>query len=396
MERSFLIYAFLFALCTGTFAVPDMKQLESRMSAYQKEIETTNNLLKQTEANRKKTAGYLSLLDRKIRLRNSMIAELDKEVAILSSIIDNNHNQIAILKDEIEAIKREYAQLIRYANQNRSSYSRLMYIIASDDFNTAYKRLLYFQQYSQYRKRQVDLLMQKQDTLQSVIEQTQENIIHKNLLASQQREENSKLLTEKEEKRAVVTNLSKRERELMAELKTKRQAADKLNKEIQELIALEIKRRKEQEKLKQTPQDPVLSKNFAENIGKLIWPIERGVITGRFGEQPHPVLRNITVINNGIDIATTKNAPVRAIFDGVVSKVILIPGSHAAIIIRHGDFLTVYSNVVDTRVKAGQQVNAKQTIGTVYTDNETGQSVVQLQIWKETTKLNPELWLAKM
>lgn len=374
----------------------DRAALESRMSKYQKEIKLTNKLLKETYSSKRKSATYLKLLNKKIELRKKLVVSLETEIAVLAESIQHNERQILSLKQDIEAIKNEYRNLILYAHKNKNDYERLMYVLAADDFNQAYKRLMYFQQYSKYRKRQVSLLQAKQDTLNIFITRTEEVVASKKELIASQKQEADQLLSEKHEQSAIVQNLSKKEKQLLSELKKKQRQADKLKKEIQEIIALEAKKRKEKEKYSKTPEEVQYSKNFAENKGRLIWPTSTGIITSKFGEHPHPVLKNIKVINNGIDISTEKNASVRAIFEGVVSKIIVIPGSNAAIIIRHGDYLTVYSNIVNVRVKPGQKVSAKQTIGTVFTDEDNGQTTLQLQIWNETKKLNPELWIKKL
>lgn len=370
--------------------------LEDKVQKFQKDIELANKLLAETADNKKKTATNVMLIEQKIRLRNSVVEEINIEIQLLNQTIERNKQAIDLMNQEIVLIKEEYANMIRYAHKNRDSYTVLMYLLSSDNFNQAYKRLIYFQQYSQYRKHQIELLLSKQDELSAMIASAQITINKKNKLLIQQKHETESLNSEKDNQAKLIAELGKKEKEIVSEIAEKKKQADKLRKEIEEIIALEIKRKAEEERLKQKPVDVTINKNFADNKGRLIWPTEKGVITSKFGEHPHPVLSNIMIVNNGIDISTSKNANVRAIFDGVVSKIIMIPGGNAAIIIRHGDFLTVYSNVVNVKVKSGQKVMAKQNIGTVFTDDESGQSILQLQIWKETNKLNPELWLAKM
>lgn len=370
--------------------------LEDKVQKFQKDIELANKLLAETADNKKKTATNVMLIEQKIRLRNSVVEEINIEIQLLNQTIERNKQAIDLMNQEIVLIKEEYANMIRYAHKNRDSYTVLMYLLASENFNQAYKRLIYFQQYSQYRKHQIELLLSKQDELSAMITSAQVTINKKNRLLNQEKQETETLSSEKDSQAKLIAELGKKEKDIMSEISVKRKQADKLRKEIEEIIALEVKRKAEEERLKQKPTDGVINKNFADNKGRLIWPIEKGVITSKFGEHPHPVLTNIMIVNNGIDISTSKNANIRVIFDGVVSKIIMIPGGNAAIIVRHGDFLSVYSNVVNVKVKSGQKVTAKQVIGTVFTDDETGQSILQLQIWKETNKLNPELWLAKM
>jgi murein DD-endopeptidase MepM/ murein hydrolase activator NlpD len=204
---------------------------------------------------------------------------------------------------------------------------------------------------------------------------------------SRQKVEFSKLRHEKEQQSEYHQRLQKKERELRDLLRQQRQVEERLQKEIERLIAEEAKRAMEKRQL---------SDNFERNKGKFPWPVSQGVITDRFGEHPHPVMKNIIIRNNGIDITTSPGEQARSIFNGIVSRVFAVPGGNMAVIIRHGQFITVYSNLKEVLVKQGDQVVTSQNIGIIYSDpNEEDKTVLKFQIWKENVKLNPELWISK-
>lgn len=379
------------------------KDLQKQIQQTKKDIELANKLLKETEKNKQETYDNLLLLSKKISLRQQYVGHLAQEISRLNSNILAAYSDIKALELEVKKLKDEYARLVYFAYKNRSTYERLMFVLASNDFNQAYKRLRYLQQYSAHRKEQVEQIRDMQDSLVVKIANYNRIIAQKSHVMKEKEEEAVVLTVEKSQQTEIVTALEAKSKDLIAEIENKKQYAEKLKAEIEKIIAAEQaeRARKEKEakanktKVAKTPQEQIVSAKFGENKGRLPWPTEQGVITETFGEHPHPVLKNIKTVNNGVDITTNKGAAARAIFDGVVSRVIVIPGSNAAILLRHGDYLSVYTNLINVKVKAGDKISTKQLIGTIATDAETGKTTLQLQIWKETLKLNPEDWLSK-
>jgi murein hydrolase activator len=367
-------------------------EISKQIEKTKKEITLTNQLLEEIESNKKDSYNYLVLLNQKLDLRQSYINSLNSEIKLTQNEISITQNKIKQLQTEVRNLKDEYSKMIYYAYINKSSYERLMFILSSDDFNQAYRRIKYYQQYSLYRQDQVTKIKLKQDTLTNSLNKLDSIVIEKNILLAEANKEAKLLSNERENKRQLVSSLDKQSKKLKADLKQKHDLAQKLEKEIERIIAEELKRQEEERRRKMMDDYKYITTIFTEQKGMLPWPTQ-GVITERFGEHPHPVLKNIKIVNNGIDISTSSNAKVFSIFEGVVSKIIVIPGSNAAILVRHGEYLSVYNNLVDVKVKAGQKVNAKQLLGTVYADKDSKNSVLQLQIWKETEKLNPEEWI---
>jgi septal ring factor EnvC (AmiA/AmiB activator) len=318
---------------------------------------------------------------------------------------------ISTLSEELKKMKNEYARMIYYAYKNLNAYNRLLFIFSAEDFNQAYRRLLYYQQYSAYRRTQAELIRNAQMTLNRKQKELEETKQQKLILARTEESEKGQLTQEKEEKDRTVKQLSQKEKELESTLREKQKTAEKLEKEIGKLIAAEIRAAAERAKksdsrdaktkmktvsteIMLTSDEQVLSNSFASNKGKLPWPSEHGVITGRFGEHPHPVLKYVKVKNNGIDISTEKGAAVRTVFNGKVSRVMSFPSLNKVVIIRHGEYLTVYSNLEEVNVKDGQTVTTKQMIGKIHTNPEDSKTDLHFEIWLGKTTQDPQEWLS--
>jgi len=394
----------LIILLSGNYAVSQkLKQLESKKKKTLEDINYTNKLLNETKEGRKDSYNKLVILNKKISLRNNLISDIKNEISIIDTKIRDNTEVIRSLESDLNRLKDEYAKMIYYAYKNKNSYDRLIHILASDDFNQAYRRLKYLQQYTAFRRKQSNLIMATQEVLNKKIAKLEARKEQKEQLIKSRHDEAVILSLEKSEQSKVLNKLQSRESELKKKLEQQRKTAAQLNREIEKIIAEEARKAAERAKasgsskvFELTPEERLISDNFENNKGRLPWPTERGIITGTFGEHEHPVLKGIIVRNNGVDICTTKGATARAIFDGVVSKVVSIPGAHKAVIIRHGEYLTVYSNLREVIVKPEEKVKAKQSIGTIYTDaNDGNKTALHIEIWKQNTKLNPAHWLTK-
>ncbi len=393
MKKALIILLFTtvhFGLIAQTQA-----ELKAKMEKTKKEISLTTKMIEETEKDKTQSFNKLILIQNKIELRERYLKELSLEIQLIERKVQKASHNIKSLELQLNQLKSEYAKMIYYAYKNRNSYEKLMFLLSSENFNQAYKRMLYIQQYSDFRKNQVEKIIQKQDSLKYAVLKYKKLVSLKKSKLDEVKTETNLLSKEKSQEAELLKILEGKKKELLEDLKKKELMANKLKKEIQKLIEAEKKERMKENKFGLTPEEKIISAKFGENMGRLPWPTERGVIISSFGEHPHPILKNITINNDGIDISAPKGAKVRALFDGVVSKVIVIPGSNSAILVRHGNYLTVYSNVVDVKVKNGQKINSKQELGTIYTDTDSGRTVLQLQIWRETTKLNPQLWLAK-
>jgi septal ring factor EnvC (AmiA/AmiB activator) len=415
LRQVFSVFILLFILLVYfpflSYSQESRENLQNTKSKLEEEIRYTTRLLEQTHQTKQNSLNKVILLNKQIEKRQSLITTISGEADQIQVQLDLQHKQISSLSEELKKMKAEYARMIYYAYKNLNAYNRLLFIFSAEDFNQAYRRLLYYQQYSAYRRTQAELIRDAQmkiDRKQRELEETRQQ---KLTLARSEEIEKGQLTEEMQEKDKAVQQLSLKEKELEASLREKQKAAERLEEEINKIIAAEIKAASEKAKrtyikdsktnmksvsseILLTSDEQVLSSSFASNKGKLPWPSEHGVITGTFGEHPHPVLKYVKVKNNGIDISTEKGAAVRAVFNGTVSRVMSFPNLNKVVIIRHGEYLTVYSNLDEVSVKDGQPVTTKQMIGKVHTNPDDSRTDLHFEIWLGKTTQDPQEWLS--
>ncbi len=406
--RSMVLTLFLLlnnAAFTSISAQESKTRLEQQKAKIEEEIQYTNKLLDETKKTKQVSLNQLVLINKQIDKREELIGAIANEIRNLEKQINQTSDTIKQLNQAITRLKEEYARMIYYAHKNKSSYSRLMFIFSAKDFNQAYQRTKYFQQYSSYRQNQVRVIKESQEALKRKIALLE--VQKKENLSLKQMEENEKqkLGKEKSLQNQTIQNLSKQEKDLLKKIRENERAAKRLQKAIEDIIAAEIKKASEaakktgtkpspENKFALTPAELQLSSNFASNKGRLPWPTERGVIAATYGEHAHPVLKGIKTKNNGIDIATEKGQVARSVFDGEVTSTMTLPNYNNVVIIRHGEYLTVYSNLDELYVKKGDKVKTKQKIGVIHTD-DSGKTRIHFELWQGRTLQNPELWILK-
>lgn len=381
------------------------KKLEQQKAKIEEDIQYTNRLLDQTKKSKQITLDQLVMINKQINKREELIGSISYEITKIDKQINSTADTIKQLNETIEKLRAEYARMIYFAQKNQGSYSRLMFIFSAKDFNQAYQRTKYFQQYSSYRQNQVRVIKESQEELNKkralLEEQKKEALVLKKMEES----EKLKLAKEKSVQDQAVQNLSKQEKELLKKIRDNEKAARRLQKAIEDLIAAEIEKARKaavkagtkpapENKFALTPAELQLSSNFASNRGRLPWPTERGVIAVTYGEHAHPVLKGIKTKNNGVDIATEKGHVARSVFDGEVTSTMTLPNYHNVVIIRHGEYLTVYSNLIQLYVKKGDKVKTKEKIGLINTD-ENGKTTMHFELWHGKTLQNPESWILK-
>lgn len=387
----------LVILSVDGFSQTKMSTLKKRKQQNEKDIAYTNTLIKNTIKNKQVSLGRLSLLNQRIRSRQALIASIENEVSYIGGQITQINRDIVKLEDELSKLKKQYAKVIVYAHRQKNSHEKLMFLLSSKDFNQAYKRYKYLQQFSEYSRKKGKEIGGKKDALATKIVELNKVKREKEDLLAQKTEENNKLSAEKSQQSALVQKLKKREKQLRDDLRKQKRYAQKLQKEIQKIIERQARLAKKSSKSSGkyviTPEEKTLSLSFDKNKGKLPWPTKTGFISERFGEHPHPVLKHVTVRNDGIDITTDSKSDCRSVFKGEVTHILSMPGLNNVVIIRHGEFFTVYSNLATVNVKKGDVVQSKEKIGVVYTDNSQDQTILKFQLWKGSTKLNPAHWL---
>lgn len=372
-------------------------ELEERKRKTQEEIENATNLLQQTQESKKENIGQVQIINRRINLRGQFIESIERETELLDAEILEKSRLVVNMEQDLETLKKEYERIILFSYKNRDKYERIIFLMSAENFNQAYKRLRYLKQFVKFRRKQADGIIDLQEKVLNEISELEERKMEKINLAEQKKKESNILKRELNQKSTLIAQLKKKENELKKQIEEKKIISKRIENEITEIIAAEAKRLKATDLSKQlTPEERLISNNFTENKGRLPWPTEKGVITEHFGVHPHPVLKGITINNNGVDIVTVPGAEARAMFDGVVSTVFAILGGNYAVIIRHGNYLTVYQGLIDLKVKKGDTIRVKQTLGTIYTDKETNITTLHIEIWRELQKQNPEEWLSRL
>lgn len=408
-------YIFLLLIVFNFSAFSQSKEeLKKQKSAIEKEISYTTDLLDKTKSNKNKSLSYLKALNTQIKNKENLLQTLNIEISLLNKQIKKTEKSILTIESSIVneqenllKLKEEYSKMIYAAFKQKGSRNDLMFIISSEDFNQAYKRINYLKQYSSFRKNQAIKIQESQLALESIkndLQLQKEKLIEeskdKSSLVGFKKTELTTISNTKDEKQKLVTKLSKSEKLFKKQLKDKQQQAKVLDDKIRKIIEEEIRKaRAEAEKKNKgfalTPEAMALSSEFSKNKGKLPWPMEKGVIVQGYGKQKHPIFAGVETFNNGIDIATDENTVVRVIFDGTISRIFFIKGEGKAILVNHGEYFSVYSGLKEVSVKVGDKVLSKEKIGVVITQEVEQKTELHFEIWKGYDKHNPSEWLYK-
>jgi septal ring factor EnvC (AmiA/AmiB activator) len=329
-----------------------------------------------------------------------------KETEAISAQIKNINTELKKLEADISEMKDQYAKMLQLSYKNRNAYHRMMFIFASSDFNQAFRRLRYLKEYNEGRKKQATEIVAKQNSLEDKKKELLVIKQEKEVLLEKKQDEQKSIANDKVTEQRIYNRLKKDEKKLKSDLSAKKKATKRLDNAIANIIKKELEeaRRKASEAGKKNlsnnealamgAEAKALSVSFEGNKGRLPWPVPSGIVSSRFGTHPHPVLKKITLNNNGIDINTPKGSKARSIFDGEVTSVVSIPGANTAVIIRHGNYLTVYANLTNVSVTRGQKIRLKESIGLVANDIDNSKAELHFEIWKGTEKQNPSIWLA--
>lgn len=409
--------------CANAFA-QSSKELKRKKEALQREIELAQRNLNKTTSGKKLTLSQINAIKAQIRLRQEKIATINSEMKNLDHQITENTNKVHNLQGRLADLKKEYAGMIRFAQRNKNAYDKMMFIFAAKDFNQAYKRIKYLQQFGQYRKKQAAYIQGTQKQLSNQIVVLDKDLKSKGSLLKEQESEKSKLDKNKNEQAAVLNKLSKQEKQYKQDIQKKKQQQVVIDRQIKAAIDREIAaaRKKAEEEarereriaaakakaenkpaptpttskpktaseaLRSTPEAAKLSDAFEANRGSLPSPVATGYITGKFGAYK---VDQATAMRNGVVFQTSDGAAVRAVFNGTVSSVFQQFGRYY-IVINHGEYFTVYEGLQSVSVSKGEKVTTKQTIGTAGTSD--GVPELGFQIHRGATAQNPESWLAR-
>lgn len=363
--------------------------LQKEQKQIQKQIENTNKLLAETTASEKATVNKLELLGQNIKNQKRLINNLDREIAALDDEMCELSRQRDGLELELQALRQDYAMLVRETHFAEMQQSPLLFLLSADNFQQMVRRLRYLQRFSQYRKQQAAQILNVQNEIDVQNELLRDNRDNKQSTLKTRKREQENLSRDERKQKKMLDDLKKKEKNLKAELQKQQKKAAEINKKIDELV------RKQAEKDKLTKEQQLVAGDFEKNKGRLPWPVENGTVTGEFGKQQHPVYKEVVLDNKGLYIQAPKDSKVRAVFEGEVTSCLVLSNTYA-VIIQHGSYRSVYSGLSKLSVKQGDKVTAKQVIGTLYTDPEQdNKTELYFQIYKNRDIENPRRWLVK-
>jgi murein DD-endopeptidase MepM/ murein hydrolase activator NlpD len=384
-------------LISDGYGQVNKSQLEKEKATFQNQIKVAQQILAQTSSKKKASVGQLNAIKKQIEGQTKLIRTYSSEVKMLNEKIQEDGIVINAMQQDLDNLKKEYASMVYSMYKSSNGFNRLSFIFASSNLSQFYMRFKYLEQYASARKNQVKLISEIKAELGDEKATFEHAKDEKNVLLSEQMKEKKTLDKLKSEQDKVFTNLKNEETKLTKDIAKKKKEVSKLENLISKLLKEEIKSTasatKEVADLKIDLKN--ISSLFEKNKSNLPWPVASGFISEKFGTHPHPVLKRIKMPSDGVNIQTKQNELVRAVFNGVVKKIAIVPGEFKyVVIVQHGSYFTVYAKLKEVSVKMGQQIAKNDVIGEVNTDVD-GVSEVQFQVWKNTQKLDPELWLAK-
>lgn len=398
------ILLFLLSLFLGFTAVSQTrKQLEKQRKEIKSEIKKVNKLLFDTQKKEKNALSFLDDINHKIFLREEYIKAIHKEAEVLSKEINKNEHKINDLNKKLTALKTDYADMIFKSYKSKSQQSKTMFLLSSQNFYQAYKRLQYMKQYTSFRKKQGEEIVIQTEKITRLNDSLLLKRQVKDTLILAEKEEKIKIEEDKKSQEKVVASIKKKEKKYKKQLQKKqkeeRRITAKIDKIIRDAIAKSNKNRKKGTKKSAgfilTPEAKALAAKFESNKGKLPWPVNKGLVTRRFGVQKHPTLGGITINSTGIHIATEKKAAAKSIFNGKVLGVQLLSEGKKSVLVQHGNYITAYNNLQKVFVKKGDKITTDQKVGEIFTDKVTGKTTLVFVLYKNTKRLNPTDWILK-
>lgn len=433
MKISLLLICSVFLFGNG-WAQKKSDQLQAEQNKLEKKLSTTKSLLEKVKRGTQNSLSELKLIETQVRDREELVQNVDNQIRGAELTISSKSQEVKLLQKKVLTLKEQYKRLLIYAYKHRNKYGKMMYIFSSSNYFEAVKRNNYLRRVSDIQRKQFKLIKQSQRFIKTEITSIKTEKEKKEELLVLKIEEKNKMLSDKEKKQQALNKLKKDETKLLADLKTTERQKTELKRRIKQAIEKEIaeaeaKARKEQQRkeakaapsgnnattsstanasakpaekklvITETKESVALSKNFESNRGRLPWPVLKGSIVEGYGKNPHPTIPNVYTNNNGIDIGAPRNAQVRSVFQGEVTSVLNIPGAGKVIIIKHGNYRTVYSNLQEVYVSVGANVGTKQAIGSLLTESDGGLSTAHFEIHQvingTVQRINPTLWLAQ-
>ena len=399
--KFFSVYFFVLLFINLGFSQKNKKeQLELKRNQIEKEIKFINELLFSNKKKKKAVYSDIENLSFKIQRKEELVKLTNQQINLLDGEIKQNIQKEKALESDLLEVKKAYQDMILKSYKTKSGKSRLMFLLSSESFFQAYKRVQYIKQFTLFRKNQAMKISSLVSEIVQVNKELKSQKINKEDLLLNNRLVQKSLENEKKESNTIADDLRKKEKKYINQIAQKQKTSLEIDKEIERLIreaiAKSIKEKNKSTNFSLTPEALELSKNFTLNKGKLPWPVIRGVVIQKFGTQPHPVVKTAKIKSNGIIIATVDKEKVRTVFDGTILSVLQFKGGNPTILVQHGKYITAYKNLSKVYVKKGDKVFSGQNIGEVFTNNSNGKSTIQFSVFQNTTPVNPLLWIIKM
>ena len=401
------IFLLVFTLSSiGGFSQSKKQQeLEERRQELRREIKQINDLLFKNQSQKKSQTSLIEDLSYKVSVRQNLIKITNQQANLLTREINANQKKITELREELKILKDNYAKMIVTSYKSKSEQSRIMFLLSSSNFQQAYKRVQYINQYAEYQKEQGEAIKIKTAQLQDTNKDLLRQKTDKQKLIDENRVAQRELETELKQQQSLMASINKNLNNYTSQIREKQREADKIDREIEKIIREAIAESNKKKGATTataskgfalTPEDKILADNFVSSKGKLPWPVEKGVVKLRYGKQPHPVVKTVMIQSNGVRIATEEHAPIRAVFNGKVLAVQAIKHGNLSVLIQHGNYVTVYKNLSKVYVKKGDNVTTKQEIGQVFTNPSNKETILSFSIFKESATQNPADWIYKM
>lgn len=430
VNKQLLVWGFL-CVTFISFSQKKSEQLKSEQEKLEKQVSTTKSMLDKVKKNTQASMSELKLIDNQVRAREELVQNVDNQIRGAELTISSKSNQVKSMTERVKRLKAQYRKLVIYAYKHRNRYGKMMYVFSASNYFEAVKRNGYLKRIAELQHKQFKLIRQNQKSINEEIGSIYNEKKSKEELLQLKIKEKEQIEKDKKEKEKALVKLKKDEGKLMAELKNAEKKKAELKKRIKKAIESEIAAAEAKEKKKttassssgskgktsgssgssekaadkkpvvvtETKESMSMGKNFEANRGKLPWPVLKGTITEAYGKNPHPTLANVYTNNNGIDIGAPKNSQVRAVFEGEVTSVFNISGAGKVVIVKHGNYRTVYSNLQEVFVAVGSKVSTKQAIGSLLIDDDGGLSTCHFEIHQVVDgmvqRINPSLWLAQ-
>ena len=401
---SFILFLGMLIPISSFAQTNEQKALEAKRERLQNEIRDINRLLFAEKKERGTILYQMEALDKKINVRQQLIRVTNQQSNLLNRQINANIKKISKLREDLKILKDDYGLMIQKSYQNKSQQSRLMFLLSSENFFQAFKRMQYMKQYTDYRREQGEAILTKTDDLARLNKDLNEERKVKEILLAQNRKAKNQLFKEIQSQKELLATIRQNESKYTASINAKQKEARKIDKQIERLIrnAIAAANKKSGSKVSNsskfdlTPEAVLVANNFTANKGKLIWPVEKGIKSQGFGEYRDPVYPGIKHESNGVIIATDEGAIARSIFEGEVIAILAVPGGKKGVTIKHGNFISTYYNLSDVYVRKGDTVALKTELGKIYTNQSNGQTRLKFYLYEDTSKLNPEEWVYQL